>query len=321
MSLDRTEFLAQRRNGIGGSDIAAIVGLSPWRTPYDVWLDKRGEGEQLDPDTPALYWGTILEDVVAREYGVRSGRRIQRVNAQLVHPDHEFVTANIDRAVVNPEISGVVRWRDGRLSTDRILECKTANGFAAQMWGEAGTDAVPEYYLLQCMWYLGVTGAEVADLAVLIGGSDYRIYSIARDNELIADLYDAGAKFWSLVQSGTAPDPQSVSDAQRMWPRHIAGRSVIVDVDVASACRRLAQVKAEAKALEDEETRLKDVICCAFGDAEEITNGGVKLATWKAQSVSRLNVKALQAAHPDIAALFTDTTETRVLRLAKGAKE
>ena len=167
--MNRTDFLAARRTGIGGSDIGAILGLNHYRTPYDVFLDKTVPDARPDTAGEAAYWGTTLETVVAREYQRRTGRKVQRVNHLLRHPDHDFAIANIDRAIINPDISGTVRWKDGRLTTDSLLECKTANSFTAADWGDTGTDSVPYSYLCQCQWYLGVTGCQTAELAVLIG--------------------------------------------------------------------------------------------------------------------------------------------------------
>lgn len=318
--MNREAFLSERRSSIGGSDIAAIIGLSPWATAYDVWLDKRGQREEADPDAPALYWGSILEDVVAKEYAKRASAKVQRVNQKLVHPDFAFAAANIDRAVVNPDISGVVSWKDGRLTTDKILECKTANQFTAHMWDEAGTDGIPIYYVVQCMWYLGVTGASICDLAVLIGGSDFRVYTIERDQDLIARLFEAGQTFWDRVKSGVAPQPQTIDDVKRMWPHHTELKSVIVGVDTFNDCKRMAEIKAEIKALEAEAKAAEFRIVTAFEDAEEITHAGERLATWKAQDTTRLDIKALKEAHPDIADLFSKTTTSRVLRLSKAVK-
>lgn len=310
------QWLADRRKGIGGSDIAAILGLSPFRTPMDVFLEKRGETIPKGNEQ-AMYWGTVLEDVVAREYQKRTGRKVQRVNQMLVHPEHDFMLANIDRAVIVPEIAGNVRWKDGRLTTDRILECKTANGHAASQWGEIGSDNVPDAYLLQCQWYMGVTRADVADIAVLIGGSDYRIYSIARDDGLIGDMIEVAAEFWQRVQEGIAPDPQSVEEAARKWPRHIAGKSLIVDVTIAEACAELETVVQQKKQLEAREDELKTRIMSAFGDAEEIYYMGRKLATWKTQTTNRVDTTRLKKEMPDIAAQFTTSSESRVFRLTK----
>lgn len=312
----RDQWLTARRKGIGGSDIAAILGLSPYRTPMDVFLEKRGE-TQPKGNEEAMYWGTVLEDVVASEYQKRTGRRVQRINQMLVHAEHDFVLANIDRAVIVPEIAGNVRWKDGRLTTDRILECKTANAYAADQWGDAGTDHVPDAYLLQCQWYLGITRADVADLAVLIGGSDYRIYSIARNDGLIGYMIEAAAEFWRRVQEGIAPDPQSVAEAARKWPRHIAGKSLIVDVTVAEACAELEAIGQQKKQLEAREDELKTQVMSAFGDAEEITYQGRKLATWKTQTTTRIDTTRLKKEMPDIAAQFTTSSESRVFRLIK----
>lgn len=93
----RDAWLAARRSGIGGSDIAAICGLSPYQTPYDVWLDKLGQGEEVDPNSPGIYWGTVLEDVVAREYAQRTGAKVQRVNTMMRHPEADFALAKINR--------------------------------------------------------------------------------------------------------------------------------------------------------------------------------------------------------------------------------
>lgn len=316
VSASHEQWLADRRKGIGGSDIAAILGLSPYRTPMDVFLEKRGETLPKGNEE-AMYWGTVLEDVVAHEYQKRTGRKVQRVSQTLVHPEYKFMLGHIDRAIIVPEIAGNVRWRAGRLTTNRILECKTANGFAANQWGEIGTDNVPDAYLLQCQWYMGVTSTEVADLAVLIGGQDYRIYTIERDDGLIDDLIDAAARFWKRVQDGIAPDPQSVAEAARKWPRHVAGKSVIVDVTVAEACAELEEIGRQIKQLEAREDELKTQIMSAFGDAEEITYMGRKLATWKTQVTNRVDTTRLKKEMPDLAADFTVSSESRVFRLVK----
>lgn len=303
-----------RRQGIGGSDVAAILGLSPWHTAVDVALEKRGECPPKG-NQEAMHWGSLLEDVIALEYARVTGRRVQRVNATLRHPDHDWMLAHIDRAIVNREVAGNVRWRGGRLTTDRLLECKTANGFAAQAWGEPGSDAIPDHYLVQCQWYLGITGCEVADLAVLIGGQDYRAYSIPRDEGLIGAATQAAERFWRNLQQGIFPEPQSVEDARRLWPLHQAGKSVIVGPEVADACLRLEQLAAERKRLEEEEEQAKARITAAFGDAEEITHQGRRLATWKSQAWSRVDVTRFKAEQPQIAEQYTSGGESRVLRL------
>lgn len=239
---------------------------------------------------------------------------MQRVNAMMQHPDAAFAIANIDRAVINPEIAGNVRWKDGRLTTDRLLECKTSNGFMAKFWGEPGTDAVPDYYLTQCQWYLGITGAETCDLAVLIGGQDFRVYTLARHDELIADMLEAGAAFWKIVQSGVAPDPQTVEDAARRWRRHVDGKTEIVGAESFDAARELHEIKRRQKDLEDREKDLKLTIMKDMGEAA--THAGQKLATWKTQSRTALDQKRFKADRPEMFDLYAKPTESRVFRLS-----
>ena len=187
--------------------------------------------------------------------------------------------ANIDRAIIvprSPVTSAGRRPPDDR-PHPRMQDRERLRGRPV---GDVGTDNVPDAYLLQCQWCLpGITRADVADLAVLIGGSDYRIYSIARDDGLIGDMIEAAAEFWKRVQEGIAPDPQSVAEAARKWPRHIADKSLIVDVTVAEACAELETIGQQKKQLEAREDELKTQVMSAFGDAEK--HHGQKLATWK----------------------------------------
>lgn len=315
---DRAAWLEERRSGIGGSDIAAIAGLSPYKTPMAVFLDKHGGATaDADNETQAMYWGTVLEEIVAQEYKSRTGRRIQRVNQILRHPRYEWAIAHIDRAIINYDIAGRVFWRNGRLTTDRLLECKTANGFMAQFWGDTGTDQVPDHYLLQCQWYMGVTSAEYCDLSVLIGGQNYMIFSLLRDNDLITHLLTIGERFWRNTKQGLPPDPATSAEANRIWPQSQAGKTAIVDASIAEACAELGHIAAQRKQLEAQEDALQTQVKKAFGDAEVITNMGRKLATWKTQTSERVDVASLRLEQPLIAEQFTVHTTSRVLRLIK----
>ena len=146
--LPREEWLTVRKQGIGSSDAAAAVGLNPYKSQLELWLEKTGRDTSLpkldpqDEDCPA-YWGNILEPIVATHYSRRSGHRVRRINAVLQHPDPKlaWMLANIDREVIGaPEV--------------QILECKTAGINGARLWKEG----VPEYVQLQVMHQLAVTG-------------------------------------------------------------------------------------------------------------------------------------------------------------------
>lgn len=313
-SQPRIDWLKGRQTGIGGSEIAAIVGLSQYRTPTQVWESKVNPVQDEETSQPA-YWGTVLEDVVAKEYALRTGNKVQRLTKQMRHPDFEFAIANIDRAIINPAISGTVRWKDGKLTTDRILECKTANGFMAKQWGEAGTDSVPDAYLIQCQWYMGVTGAAICDLAVLIGGQDFRIYTILRDDDLINDLLIQGAAFWELVQSRTEPDPVNYPEAVKKWAKSDPSLSVQADDSLIDDLEQIQSIKAQVKELEAQEDAIKARILMAMKEAETLAYQGVKVATCKTQVRTSFDAKTFEKDHPDLYAQYKKTSSTRVLRI------
>lgn len=176
--LARDDWLEVRRTGIGSSDAATAVGLNPYQSQLELWLHKTGKADLLpavDPndDTSPMFWGTLLEPIVAAHYTKRTGNKVRRVNAVLQHPKHPWMLANVDREVVGS-------------SEVQILECKTAGIHGARLW----KDGVPEYVQLQVMHQLAVTGYKAADVAVLIGGQELRIFRIERDEALIARLIE-----------------------------------------------------------------------------------------------------------------------------------
>ena len=299
-----------RASGIGGSDIGAIMGLSRFRTAYDVFLEKTGQ-KAAEADNVAMHWGNILEDVVAKEYQATSGRKVQRINQMMRHPDYDFVIGNIDRAVVNPKISGNVRWKDGRLTTDRILECKTANGFTAKLWGEAGTDYVPESYLTQVQWYMLLTGCQYADLAVLIGGQDFRVFHINRDDALITYMLEFARTFWLNTQKGIAPEPTSAAEAAHKFTDAIKDKTIELDTSFASEFQRLKEIKEQTKALADEEDTVKARIMAAMQDAETATLDGITVATWKNTKTNRFDSKAFKEANPELYKQYQNVTTGR----------
>lgn len=316
MQKSRLQWLQDRQSGIGGSEMAAVCGLNAYKTPSQVWESKVNTIIADDSTSEAAYWGTTLEDLVAKEYAKRTGRKVQKINEQMRHPEFDFAIANIDRAVINPDISGNVRWKDGKLTTDRILECKTANGFMVKQWGASGTDSVPEAYLIQCQWYLAITGASVCDLAVLIGGQDFRIYTINRDDDLIGNLLAIGADFWQLVQSNTAPDPANYAECAQKWQQADPALTIEATEQLVDMIDRKNSLEADIKTMDAEIDSIKTAISTHMQDAETLTYKGVKIATWKTQASNRFDSTAFKKAHPDLSALFTKTGTSRVLRIA-----
>lgn len=323
----RQEWLAERKTGLGGSDIAALLGLSQYKTPLALWMDKTGRADDEERDPAALermHWGTVLEDVVARHYAEQRTCRVQRINQQLRHPQCAIAVANIDRAVL---LDGTrARWDDaaGRvLGASHVLEVKTAHAMAQHgaEWGTPGTDEVPQAYWLQCQWYLGITGLPHADLAVLFGGQKFEVYTIAHDAPMFADMLSEADQWWSkYVATDTPPEPTSEAEARQLWKSHIAGKDKIVDRLVCSAVEDLADLNAQSKDLEGRVAEARNIILSAFGEAESISYMGRKLASWKANKASsKTDWKGACMAmepEPEHIAQFTTTTDgARVLRL------
>lgn len=294
--MDRQQWLEQRRSGIGGSDVAGILGLSKWSTPLDVYLSKIGEAEEKEL-TPAMHWGNVLEPVLLAEFQRQTGIDLQPPASMIRSQDNPFMIANVDR------LTG-----DGQ-----IVECKTARSDAD--WGEAGSGEIPVYYQTQVQHYMAVLGAQITYVPVLIGGSDFRIYVVERDQGIIEDMIEAERSFWfDHVCAKVPPDPLNATDAKKIWPRD-SGESIEVDDLTAGFVEVLKKLKAELKQLEGRVEFCDDRVRLSFKDAAVLTHKGVQLATYKAQDTTRIDTKALEAAHPSIANAFRKTTTSRVLRL------
>lgn len=315
--VNRDQFLAGRKSGIGGSDVAAILGLSKYKSPYQLWLDKTNRTESHDSESEPAYWGNQLEDIVAKEYAKRNGVKIQRVNATIRNPEHDWMLANIDRAIVNPDISGNVRIKEGKLTTDRILECKTANQYLAKLWGDEQTESIPDYYLTQCQWYLGNTGASICGLGVLIGGQKFRSYQIAYDEELFEMLKVECSNFWhEHVLADVPPAPTTFDDVLHRWSTHNPDQAVIADPQLFQDVAEYKELNSNIKDAGKELDALKLKICTRMEDAELIIAEEKRLATFKYQERTTLDSKALKVAYPEIYEQFARTSSTRVLRIS-----
>lgn len=279
----REVWLAERRKGIGGSDVAALLGLSPWCSPIEVFLDKRGE-IAAQPENEAMRWGNILEPVVRQEYSNRTGFEVLMPTGMLQHPKHSFMLANLD----------------GFTPEGRLFEAKTAR--SPEGWGEAGSDEVPQGYLFQVQHYMAVTGYALTDIAVLIGGSDFRIYTVEADADLQSMMIDAEAEFWRRVIENEPPEPLTIEQAQALWGRSSASRAVVADEHLIAAVERLRETRAAIEYLRSQEDAEKLTIMSALQDADTLTGAdGKPLVTWKASKpVRRVDSKLLRAKHPDI---------------------
>ena len=295
--MTREAWLERRRAGIGGSDVAALLGLSRWKSPLDVFLDKTGQAEPT-PDNEPMLWGRLLEPLVIAEFSRRHGITVDGLTGVLEHPEHPWMLASLDGWA--PDLKAVVEAKTSR----------TADG-----WGEPGSDEIPAYYQTQVAHYMAVTGAQMAFIPVLIGASDFRTYQVERDEDFISDLIEAERAFWhDHVLANVPPDPVNAADAARLWLRD-NGETLEVPPEIADDVDELRALRADAKDLEERIGSIEERLKLTFRDAAEIAAGGRTLATFKTQTRKGLDTKGLTAAHPEIAERFRTESTFRVLRL------
>ncbi|WP_438979455.1 YqaJ viral recombinase family protein [Polynucleobacter sp.] len=286
------DFSVDRSKYLGGSDIGAILGLSRFRSPLEVWMEKTGK-ENKRLDSLPLRFGSFAEEFVASEYARATGFELIHDESIYIHPQYSFMSAHIDRIVME----------DGSSSPARILECKTANPFSSGDWGEVGSDEVPMSYLCQCIWYMAITNIDKVDLAVLFGNSDFRIYEIARDLELENTVLQKASLFWNdYVLKDLPPPAQSEADCRALFSKGDPAKSIEAKAQTLELTSRLQVLNSEIDVREQEISTIKQNIMNQMGEAESLTYQGKVLATWKAPKPSfRFDSKRLEQDLPEIA--------------------
>lgn len=292
------EQIEDRKNGIGGSDIGAVLGLNPYKSPFDVYLEKTGQVEPVDlSDNQRVHFGNVLEKVVADEYERRTGFKVRKRNNAIVHKAVTWARANIDRSVVGKNM---------------VLECKTADKWTAGNWGPDGSDQVPESYLVQVAWYMMILGYNRADLAVLIGGNDFRIYHFERDSELERYIFERAAIFWE--QHVLANKPPAFRDEKDLATAFAIdnGQAVTATDEIIESLRVLDSVKSRIKDLEKNKKDIEFLIKSFMGEnAEIILNDDSKpLATWKKNKDSQVfDTKEFKTDYPDLFEKYKTTRQ------------
>ena len=295
LDLPRDEWLEVRKTGIGSSDAAAAVGLNPYQSQLELWLVKtrRDDGlPKVDPhdEESPIYWGNILEPIVAAHYTRRTGNRVRKINAVLQHPDPNtaWMLANIDREVIGA-------------SDVQILECKTAGINGARLW----KDGVPEYVQLQVHHQLAVTGKQAADVAVLLGGQHLEIHRIERDEALIRNLVQLEREFWHFVETDTPPPADGSESSDRalrcLYPQD-AGNTIDFsdDRELSATFADLVVLRESISDQEKLEEKLKQALQQAIGSASGAVFETGEVTWKKAKDSTVLDVATLLKDQPDL---------------------
>lgn len=285
-NMSRADWLMERTKGIGGSDSGIVLGLNKYKTPFELWLEKTGRVTPEEIDSEAIYWGNQMEDVVAREFMKRTGKKVHNDNHMHFHPDYPFIFANVDRLLYGESA---------------VLECKTASAYLAKLWQD---DEVPETYLTQVQHYLGVTGLDHAYIAALIGGNKFVYKEIQRDDELIKMIFDAEVKFWNDYVVADVPPPLDGTSAaekylKEKYERAEEEKEVILNNGSKDLLAEYMQLKATLEPLTGRKKEIENLIKAQLKDAEKGIAGDY-IAKWFNITSRRIDSKELKKGYPDV---------------------
>lgn len=315
---DRSKFL-------GGSDVAAVMGLSPWTTPLELWEYKthRVIKEETPEKLRIFRRGHKLEPFI-REMTVEKladmglAVEVQAINARYTDPDFDFLACEIDFEL---KLTGTVEIGEREVvfnGTHVNADAKSVTGFARKKWGEVGTDEVPIEYAAQFMHGMGINGSGWCLVAALRSFDDVDLFWVERDEETITAMQAKCVEFWNEhVLTDIPPDPVNFSDVKHLYAKasDLAEMAVTEDTELVQRVHDLKKIKGAIKELEEQADVLTFEITKAIGEAPGLVYAGKPLCTWNNEKFSRFKQKEFAEAHPELIEQFTNRGTQRVLRL------
>lgn len=283
LHMSREDWVQARKGTIGGSDAAALVGLTPYRSPYSVWAEKTGRIAEPE-DNEAMRQGRDLEDYVARRFTEATGKKVRRENAILKNPRYPFAHANVDRLVVGE---------------DAGLECKTASALSLKKFKNG---EFPANYYAQCVHYMAVTGAQRWYLAVVILGKGFEWFVIERDEGEIEALMDVERDFYPCIENDVLPPVDGrkatgdVIDELRLANPGEGSVELFGRDELFAQWQRLCTIIKDAEA---DKEHIRQLLTGDLGDAQIGLADGWRVS-WTPQSKTTFDTKRLFADHPDI---------------------
>lgn len=262
-----------RQGYIGGSDAAAILGISPFKSPYQLYMEKVGEWqEEIDEKRERIFArGRRLEPIV-----------VEMLVDELKSDGHDVEIIERNHRYTDPELNYLKSEIDVELVIDGEEvngEIKTVTPFAAKEWGEQGTDEIPLHYTAQVLHGLMIKPRKRAIVAALIGADDLRVHFVDRDQDAIDMIRKKEIEFWNRIVNREPPDPVTATDIKYLY-RKDQGLVMDADDELASLCAELRGHKQTAKALEELIDELVTKIKLKMGDASVLMYQGKKIATW-----------------------------------------
>ena len=279
VSKSHKDWLDSRRGGIGSSEVATLLGLNPYDTPYQLWLRKTGRVKEVENESPEMSRGHILEDGVAQYVSRAAGLSIVKSSsAEFVVVDREkpFFRASPDRYAYPTDAK---HTEENRV----IIESKTTRGNIKE------DEPISDYWLTQVMWQMGVSRTGMAYIGWLSGSLEFGHRPVVYDADFFGFIAEVVERFWTdCVVGGAEPPMSNLSDVLIKYPRQEVGKSVRASDELVSAWAALKDIKAQKKVLETQQAALEETLKMGMLDAETLLlpasaeSKEKALATWKA---------------------------------------
>ena len=295
----KKEWLLKRKEGIGGSDVASILGISPYKSSVSVYMDKTSEeGETNDEGTYKMELGNKLEDFVAKEFTLITNKKVRNVNGILKNEKYPYSIANIDKAVVGERA---------------FLECVVTNSFAKKKY----KNEVPSHIKAQCYHYMAITGATHCYVAILVGNEDIIIHKLDRDEDTIDEIMKIEKEFWeTYVLGNNIPLPDGSED----YSKFISGLyentidEVLVIFEKEEILNKYDEIKSKIKELDKEKKSMEQFFKSQMGNYEVAFIGDRKL-TWKKQSKTIFDTKRFKNDYPELYKDYAKEISSRVFKI------
>jgi putative phage-type endonuclease len=295
---NREQFLLDRKLGIGGSEIAPIMNLSPYSTPLDVYREKMNPEVIYEEESEDLKRGKRVERYILQEYCETSSCKLEVNLPTFIHPEYPFMRGNIDAKVLGQNV---------------IVEAKSTKSPIAK-WEEG----IPEYYKTQVAYYAMLSNADRVDVPVLFSNWQYACFTYWRDYEFEDRIKKAVIDFWNNhIVAGIPPEPSNPAELQAVYPKIEDTKTIKADSEMREIVSLWQEVSIKRKELEKQEEKLKIEIQRFMGDAGILDSGFCKVAL-KERTASRLDINSLKATMPELYKEYSNDNTYRILQIIGG---
>ena len=293
--MTKDEWLKERQRGIGGSDVAAILGLSNWKTPLEVYNDKTAEVPIVIEENPKMKAGIMLEQVIADYYAEETGFKLQQDHKIRIHPNYPFMIGDMDRVIVSANGNG-----------PGVFEAKSTSSMYQRTWEHE----IPLMYFAQVQHYFFVTNYQWGEIGLLIDGWDFRHIPMEPAEDYMKLMLEKCESFWNdHVLKRIPPPPMNEVDLKLLFDRSTTGKQVMASDDIQRLALQSKTLKEEISPLTKDRNSINSELKVFMEDAEVLVAPGSEtvLATFKtAKDKLKFDEKRFKTDHADLYAQYCD---------------